>query len=503
MNGLGDNSSCRVAGPVEVPTLTNFIGGKQVACGSGRYLENFNPSTGELLCTIPDSDSHDISHAVESAQRVAAAWGKTPFAERAQLMQNLATLIDANLEQLALLESNDNGKPLTLARAVDIPRSAANFRFFAKHSEAFFSQQHRDSESNIVTDVVHDPLGVVGCISPWNLPLYLFTWKIAPAIAAGNTVVAKPSEVTPMTAHRLGELFSEAGFPPGVLNIVHGRGQQAGEALVRHPAVAAISFTGSAKVGQRILAITQELGKKVTLELGGKNPAIILADVEDDPALYQQMIKTTVRSSFANQGQICLCTSRIFVQRALFERFKGDFISEVKRLKVGDPLEPDTDQGALVSKEHYDKVLSYLELARTEGGKLLCGGAPAKLPGRVKKGLFIEPTVISDLHHTARVNQEEIFGPVVTLIPFDSIVEAIDQANSTEYGLAATVWSSDLTAASEIAREVESGIIWINDWMKRDLCTPFGGFKSSGYGREGGDYALRFFTRQPKSITLP
>jgi aminomuconate-semialdehyde/2-hydroxymuconate-6-semialdehyde dehydrogenase len=403
-------------------------------------------------------------------------------------MVRLADLIHENLDCLAEAESIDNGKPLSLAKSVDIPRASKNFRFFATAILHYPSDSHEMTGQSI-NYTLRQPLGVVGCISPWNLPLYLFSWKIAPAIAAGNCVVAKPSEITPMTAYLLSELCNEAGLPKGVLNIVHGFGHKAGEAIIRSEKVKAISFTGGTVTGVRIASITAPVFKKTSLELGGKNPNIIFADCD-----YEDMLETTIRSSFANQGQICLCGSRIFIEEPLYEKFKMDFVAKTKTLKIGDPMDANTNVGAVVSKPHMEKILGYINLAREEGGTILCGGGQVIPDGRCKNGYFVQPTIIEGLPHNCRTNQEEIFGPVVTITPFKSEEEALMMANSTQYGLSATIWTQNLNRAHRLAAKVQSGVIWINTWLMRDLRTPFGGMKNSGMGREGGFHALNFFT---------
>jgi len=397
---------------------------------------------------------------------------------------------------LALVECVDTGKPLALARAVDIPRAVANFRFFATAILHSHSESH-STDGVALNYTLREPRGPAGLISPWNLPLYLLSWKIAPAIASGNTAVAKPSEITPMTAFRLSELCIEAGLPPGVLNIVHGTGPKAGAAIADHPDISAISFTGSTATGAEIARRAGPRFAKLSLEMGGKNPNIIFADAD-----LEEVLATSIRSSFSNQGQICLCGSRILVEDSVYPEFVDRFVAETRRLKVGDPLEPDSDQGAIVSRAQLDKVRHYVELAREDGGSILAGGAePADVPERCRDGYFFEPTVISDLDIGCRVNQEEIFGPVVTVIPFSSDAQVVEYANSTEYGLAASIWTGNLGRAHRIAEQVKSGIIWVNCWMLRDLRTPFGGMKNSGVGREGGEEALRFFT-EPKNVCI-
>jgi aminomuconate-semialdehyde/2-hydroxymuconate-6-semialdehyde dehydrogenase len=475
--------------------LENFIGGNFIGPLSGDFIDNINPATGELYGQIPNSNKRDIDIAVAAAESAFPQWSKTPAEQRFLILNKIAELIDEHLEELALAETNDNGKPLWLSKVMDIPRASSNFRFFATGIMHFANESHA-MEDWAVNYTLRQPIGIVGCISPWNLPLYLFTWKIAPALAAGNCVIAKPSEVTPVTAFLLGKICKEAGLPDGVLNIVHGDGHSCGEAIVKHPAIKAISFTGSTRAGERIASIAAPMFKKLSLELGGKNPAIIFADCD-----WNKMIKETIRSSFSNQGQICLCGSRILIERSVYEQFKSGFVEQVKQLPVGDPLNDQSKQGAIVSKVHFEKIINCINTAKEEGGHILCGGNAVQPEGRCNHGFFIEPTVIENLGPACKTNQEEIFGPVVTLQPFDSIEEALQLANATHYGLAATVWTQDISKANKVAAGLQSGIVWINCWLVRDLRTPFGGVKNSGVGREGGWEALRFFT-EPKNICI-
>ncbi len=470
--------------------LQNYIGGELTAPVSNEYLENYDPATGEVYSLIPDSDERDVDSAVEAAKKAFPVWSKMSAEQRHGILMKISNLIERDLDELAEAESVDNGKPKTLAKAVDIPRAVSNFKFYATAAMHTATEAH-EMTGQAINYTLRQPLGVIGCISPWNLPLYLFSWKIAPALASGCCVVAKPSEITPMTAYLLSKLLSEAGLPEGVLNIVHGLGTKAGAAIVQNKDVKAISFTGGTKTGEWIAREAAPKFKKLSLELGGKNPNIIFADCD-----YEEMLETTVRSSFANQGQICLCGSRIFVERPLYEKFKTDFVEKVKKLKIGDPLDAETNIGAIVSKSHLEKILSYIDLAKEEGGNILLGGNRVKLDGRCENGYFIEPTIIENLAHDCRTNQEEIFGPVVTIQPFDEESEVLKYANSTEYGLSATIWTENLSRAHRIAEKIESGIVWINTWLLRDLRTPFGGMKNSGVGREGGFEALKFFTEE-------
>jgi aminomuconate-semialdehyde/2-hydroxymuconate-6-semialdehyde dehydrogenase len=475
--------------------IKNYINGDLGAPLSNHYLENYNPATGEVYSYVPDSDERDVALAVAAAEKAFLKWSVAPVEERSRIMMRIADSIDTKLEKLALAESIDNGKPVALAKSVDIPRASSNFRFFASAIIHFSSEAHPMTDTAI-NYTLRNPIGVAGCISPWNLPLYLFTWKIAPAIAAGNCVVGKPSEITPMTAYLLSEICIEAGLPPGVLNIVHGYGHKVGAAVSAHPKVSAISFTGSTRTGAEIAKTAAPMFKKLSLEMGGKNPNIIFADCD-----YEEMIKTTLRSSFSNQGEICLCGSRLFVERSLYEKFVDDFVTRTKKLNVGDPLAADTDLGAVVSQTHQEKILSYIELAKKEGGTILCGGKKAKVEGRCANGWFVAPTVITGLPYDCRTNQEEVFGPVVTIIPFDTEEEVLQYANGSQYGLASIIWTENLTRAHRMANQIQSGIVWINCWMLRDLRTPFGGMKNSGLGREGGLEALRFFT-EPKNVCV-
>ena len=470
--------------------IENYIGGELIQPLSGLYLDNYEPATGRIYSRIPDSDEADVQRAVEAAKAAFPGWSLTPPEQRFEILMRLVALIERDLDSLAEAESIDNGKPLSLAKVMDIPRAASNFRFYATAAMHTANESH-ETIGQAINYTLRQPLGVVGCISPWNLPLYLFTWKIAPAIASGNCVVAKPSEITPMTAYLLSKLCIEAGLPAGVLNIVNGLGPKVGSAIVAHPEIKAISFTGGTKTGEDIARVAAPMFKKLSLELGGKNPNIIFADCN-----YDELLDTTVRSSFSNQGQICLCGSRIFVERPIYEKFKTDFVTRASKLKIGDPLDESTNIGAVVSKPHMGKILSYIELAKEEGGTMLCGGKQVNLDGRCSGGYFVEPTVIESLPHNCRTNQEEIFGPVVSIMPFDTEEEVLDYANSVRYGLSATLWTENLSRAHRVAAALDSGIVWVNCWLLRDLRTPFGGMKDSGMGREGGFEALKFFTEE-------
>ncbi|MGE0615742.1 MAG: aldehyde dehydrogenase [Bacteriovoracia bacterium] len=468
--------------------LANFINGEYVEPKAGRYLDGFNPATGEVYAQIPDSDSTDVHAAVAAAKVAFPAWSETPAAERALIMNRIADGIERRLEEFARAESLDQGKPIWLARTVEVPRAVANFRFFAG---AILHHEERvmDMDRTALNYTVRDPMGVAALISPWNLPLLLYSWKVAPAIAVGNTVVSKPSELTPLTASLMGEVYNEAGLPPGVANIVFGLGLRAGTPLTTHPDVPLISFTGGTATGTAITQAAAPGQKKVSLELGGKNAALIFED-----ANLAECVPTTIRSSFQNQGEICLCNSRIFVQRKIYKNFLDEFVKQAQALRVGDPADDKTMVGPLVSAAHRDKVISYIQLARQEGGEIICGGGAPKFAGALAKGYFVNPTVIIGLPAKCRVMQEEIFGPVVTITPFDTEEEAIALANNTQYGLSGSVWTSDLKRAHRVARAVHAGTIWVNTWMLRDLRVPFGGVKASGVGREGGEHSLDFYT---------
>lgn len=475
--------------------IQNYINGQFINPTQNNWLDNYNPAIGQIYGQIPNSTKEDVENAYEAAASFFPKWSQTSLDYRSKILLKIADLIEENLVDFAKAESIDNGKPLSLAIEIDIPRAANNFRFFGHAITQFSSESHESVGLNAINFTLRQPIGVVGCISPWNLPLYLFTWKIAPAIAAGNCVIAKPSEITPMTAYLLGKICTKAGLPNGVLNIVHGLGNQVGEAIVSHPKIKAISFTGGTKTGAHIAKIAAPMFKKISLELGGKNPTIIFADCD-----YEKMLATTVRSSFSNQGQICLCGSRILVEEKIYEKFKEDFIQKVSELKVGNPLDKSTDIGAIVSKEHLEKVKSYIDITETENGKILFGGKKVVVEN-CENGYYLQPTIIEVFDNQCRLNQEEIFGPVVTLMSFKNDEEGLSLANDTKYGLSATLWTNNLNRAMNFSQKLETGIVWVNTWMMRDLRTPFGGQKDSGLGREGGFEALRFFT-EAKNVCI-
>lgn len=474
--------------------LANYINGELIPPHSSNYLDDINPAIAEKFAEIPLSDEEDLRLAIASAEKAFPAWSGLSAKERADYLMKISNLIKDNLEELAVAESTDTGKPLQLAKTVDIPRAASNMEFFAHAITQFSSESHAGKDS--INYTLRKPLGVVACISPWNLPLYLFTWKIAPALAAGNCVIAKPSEITPYTAYLFSKICMEAGLPNGVLNILHGTGSEIGNAIVQNKKIKAISFTGGTATGRKIAEISAPMFRKVSLELGGKNPALVFADCD-----LEKTVDGLVRASFTNQGEICLCASRIYIEESIYEDFKNRFVEKVKALKVGNPSKQANNMGALVSAQHLEKVKSYIDLAKKEGGNLLCGDEDIELDEETKNGYFLRPHVFENLPNQCSTNQEEIFGPVVSLNVFNDEKEAIALANESEYGLASTIWTNDLSRAHRIGNQIETGIVWINCWMNRDLRTPFGGMKNSGLGREGGLEALRFFT-EPKNICI-
>lgn len=475
--------------------ILNYINGELVEPINGNYFDNYNPSNGNVYSLVPDSEKVDIDHAVAAAKEAFKTWSKTSKQERSDILMKLADTIEKHSEELIIAESKDNGKPESLARAVDIPRAPANFRFFATAILHEHSEIH-EMDGSALNYTLRQPIGVAACISPWNLPLYLLTWKIAPALATGNTVVAKPSEITPMTAFLLSKICIEAGLPKGILNIVHGHGAKVGDPLTTHLDTPIISFTGGTLTGKHIASVAAPMFKKISFELGGKNPNIIFADANFDKA-----IKMAVKAAFSNQGQICLCGSRLFVQKEIYSDFKQALLDKVSQLIVGDPKKESSNLGAIVSEVHMNKILGKIEEGKKLGGKILIGGKRVILEGNLKNGYYIEPTVIENLPFDCSINQEEIFGPVVSLIPFESEEEVIEMANSTKYGLSASIFTENISKGHRVAANIDAGVVWINTWLLRDLRIPFGGMKQSGIGREGGFKSLHFFT-EPKNVCI-
>lgn len=476
--------------------ILNLINGEMVEPANGAYFDTIEPATGQPYAQVPDSDEVDLNKAVAAAQKAFPAWRDLGPEKRATIMNKMAELLEANQDRLIEAEIRDNGMTRSFATNVEVPRGAANFRAFAQAALSF-GQPKKFKNDRAEGYVRHEPVGVVGTISPWNLPLLLFTWKIAPALASGNCVIAKPSEITPMTAYILSTLANEAGFPPGVLNILHGTGPKIGNAITQHPGIARLSFTGSTATGRAIgLACAQAFKKPPSLEMGGKNPTIVFDDAD-----FDKTVDGVMAAAFTNQGQICLCGSRIYVQEGIYEKFKNALVAKTKAITIGDPLDAGTRHGATVSKAHMDKVMFHIDLAKQEGGKILCGGERATVSGRCEEGYFIQPTLIEGLDNKSRTQQEEIFGPVATITPFKTEAEAIALANDSSYGLASTIWTQDITKATRVADALESGMPWINCWNLRVLETPFGGYKNSGNGhREGAPDAMEFFTEK-KTVT--
>lgn len=479
--------------------LENFINGKFLPCKN--HIDSYDPSTGKVYCKVPDSDQEEVDMAVKAACDAFESWSKTPPELRAKIMRKIADLIESKLDEFAEAESRDQGKPVLLAKTVDIPRACLNLRFFASTIINASSMNHSNVLNKVgaVNYCVRCPIGVAGLISPWNLPLYLLTFKIAPAIAAGNTVVCKPSEMTSVTAWMMAKLMNEAGLPPGVCNLVFGTGPKAGAAIVKHPDIPVISFTGSTATGQTITQMSAPFYKKLSLELGGKNAAIVFDDAD-----LEKCLATTIRSSFANQGEICLCTSRVFVQKGIFDKFLEKFVEKTRQLQVGSPKDPGTNLGALISKEHLAKVLGYVKLAVNEGGEIVCGEGkdpPLNLPSPHTEGYFMHPTVITGLADSTRCMQEEIFGPVVAIVPFETEEEVIKRANGVQYGLCAVVWTENVSRTHRVSQQLQAGTVWCNCWLVRDLNMPFGGFKASGIGREGATESYEFYT-EAKTICI-
>ena len=468
--------------------LQNFIGGEFIAPISNNYLDNFNPATNERLNRIPNSNAKDVALAVKTAKQASSDWQKLTLADRIEWLDKIANAMEEKKGEIARLESLDTGKPITLATNVDATRSITNFRFFAQYCQSL--EEMNFTMEDATNFVVRKPVGVVGLITPWNLPLYLLTWKIAPALAMGNTIVAKPSELTPLTANFFAEILHEIGFPSGVFNLVHGLGLDTGQPILEHPEIKAISFTGGTATGKIVAATASPMFKKISLELGGKNATIICADADIDMA-----VSGAVKAAFTNSGQICLCGSRILVDEKIYEKFLERFSKKVSKIKIGRPEDPNTEYGSVISNQHLEKILSYIQLAKQEGGTIVAGGNRiTEIDGQTTNGCFLEPTIITGLSINSRCATEEIFGPVVTIHSFSDESEAITMANNTDYGLSGSVWTADENRGKEIASKIDSGVIWVNTWLHRDLRTPFGGVKNSGVGREGGIWSINFFS---------
>ena len=474
--------------------IKNYINGELLDSTIGNYIDIYNPSIGKIFAQCPNSTEADLDNAIFSAEKVLTQWSDIHQDERSDFLFRIADIVEDNIDEFAEAESLDNGKPYKLSKSLDIPRSIKNLRFFASLAKNLEDVSFK--KENIISRIQRVPLGIVSTISPWNLPLYLFTWKIAPALVMGNCVIAKPSEITPYSSYLFSKACIEAGLPPGVLSVLHGFGKDIGNYIVSHNKIKAVSFTGGTKTGKMIAKVASNNLKKISLEMGGKNPVMIFDDCD-----YDTMISSLIKSSFLNQGQICLAGSRIYIQDSIYEKFKNDFISLVSELKVGDPFDPKTDQGAIVSEEHLNKIKQYVKTAKNEGGHVIAGGDVVKLIGKYSSGWYFMPTVIEGLSENSSVIKEEIFGPVVTLGIFRSEDEAILKSNDSDYGLASIIWTGNMDRANRLAHRVESGLVWINCWLERDLRTPFGGIKNSGFGKEGGTYGLDFFTESKNICT--
>jgi aminomuconate-semialdehyde/2-hydroxymuconate-6-semialdehyde dehydrogenase len=476
----------------------NFVAGCMVGSADGRFIDNINPATADVATVIPRSQAPDVDHAVAAAKAALPGWAATPLADRCAILDRIADAMESQLQHLADLETMDTGKPITTSRTLDIPRAIRNFRFFAEFGANYEDEAHPMEGGYNRTH--RKPVGVVGLITPWNLPLYLLSWKVAPALAMGNTIVAKPSELTPQTATALAQIAFEAGLPAGVLNIVHGYGPEVGPVLCEHSDVDAISFTGGTATGKLVAAAAAPTFKKLSLELGGKNPTIICDDVDLDVA-----VAGAIRAGFTNGGQVCLCGSRVLVHESIAQEFSKHFIAAVAKMSVGNPLNPETQIGPMSSPVHRAKVEAYLEIARSEGAVVHGGDRPKSVKARGKEsgapagddlnaGAYLRPAVITGVAQASRCVQEEIFGPVVTLQSFANDDEAVAMANGVPYGLAASVWAKGSMRANAIADRLDTGMVWINDWLVRDLRVPFGGMKQSGVGREGGRWSLEFYS---------
>jgi aminomuconate-semialdehyde/2-hydroxymuconate-6-semialdehyde dehydrogenase len=476
-----------------LPEFPLFIDGKFVKSETGETFPNINPATGQVIGKIALANESDVDKAVVSAQKAFhQIWKKTSLQERIDFLHKIANAIQNHFDDFLKTEIADTGKPIALARTLDVPRAIANFKNFAALAYSLSNESYEtftEDGKGCLNYTVRKPLGVVGVICPWNLPLLLLTWKVAPALAAGNTVVVKPSSETPATATLLAHIMQEVGLPPGVYNVVHGDGSVVGNALVHHPEVAGITFTGESKTGQAIMKEAASGLKLLSFELGGKNPAIIFKDCP-----FEKTIEGMTRAVFANTGQVCLCAERVYVEKTVFEKFVEEFKKSAENLVLGDPMDPKTTTGPLISIKQREKVLGYYKLALEEGATLVTGGGVPQLNSPFDKGAFIQPTIWIGLKETTRCVKEEIFGPVCHIQPFEEEEEAIQMANHSSYGLSASIWTNDLSKAHRVAKQLETGIVWVNSWFLRDLRTPFGGVKMSGIGREGGMHSLQFFS---------
>jgi aminomuconate-semialdehyde/2-hydroxymuconate-6-semialdehyde dehydrogenase len=475
--------------------IQNFINGIFIDSSNNEIINNINPATGEQIATIPRSTSKDIELAVKASENASSSWSNLSVIDRAEWLEKIADELEKRFEDIAILESKDTGKPISLARNVDATRSVTNFRFFADLAKNTEKTQFQMNDA--INNVINKPVGIAGLITPWNLPLYLLSWKVAPALVMGNCVIAKPSELTPLTANLLAEVISKIGLPNGVFNLIHGFGNECGQALVEHPQIGLISFTGGTDTGKIVAKTAAPMFKKLSLELGGKNATIILDDADIKTNMPQ-----IVRTAFLNQGQVCLCGSRILVHESIYSDFLERFVDTVSSMKIGNPQDEDTELGALISIEHRKKVESYIKLASEEGGKIIFGGNRPDLGEKFAKGAFLEPTVIIDLNHNSKTATEEVFGPLVTIHSFKETDDAVKIANCTQYGLAASIWTNDITKGELLATKLDTGMVWINCWLHRDLRVPFGGVKNSGVGREGGLYSLEFFSELQNICTM-
>lgn len=473
-------------------SIQNYIDGKFVR--GKREFTDVNPADGSVIAEVSEADQELVDHAVQAGRRALhAEWGRFSVRDRAGALYKIADEIEARFDCFVAAEVSDTGKPITLASKLDVPRAAANFRVFAdliKTAGIESFQTGTPDGKQALNYATRKPLGVVGIITPWNLPLLLLTWKVAPALACGNTVVVKPSEETPATATLLAEVMQQAGIPHGVYNVVHGFGpSSAGEFLTRHPDVNAVTFTGESLTGAAIMKTVAATVKPVSFELGGKNAAIVFADCD-----FEDAVKGVADAVFLNTGQVCLCAERVYVERSIFDAFVEALKRKAEGLRIGSPIDPSTEMGPLISRQHREKVLTYYKLAREEGAAVVTGGGVPDFTNSLAQGFYVQPTIYTGLSESARCVKEEIFGPVCHVAPFDAEEEAVAMANDTKYGLAASVWTTNLKRGHRVAQQMNVGITWVNCWFLRDLRTPFGGVGLSGIGREGGVHSLNFYS---------